>query len=114
MLTIDVMLDISVVLVLLDLNLQMVSQEMSVLKEDTAKKEQLLKHHAVLVNLMLSYMLLVVMIVFHVGQATIVQELHPLDRLINVRKLITAQQEQIHFLFNQLQESMLLLSNLNL
>lgn len=108
------MLGISVALVLLDLNLQMVSQEMSVLKEDIAKKERLQKHHAPLVNLMLSYMLLVVQIVFNVGQVTIVQDLHLQDLLISVLKLITAQQEQIHFLFNQLQGSMLQFSNLNL
>lgn len=101
-------------LVHLDPNLPMELQAMNVLKEDIVHREQLQKFLVVLVNLMLYCMLLVAQIALIAGQVTIVQELHHLDLLINVQRLITAQQERLPLHCNQSQESMLQLSNLNL
>jgi len=108
------MLGISVEQVHQDLSPLMVSQVMSVLREDIAHKVQLQRCHVALVNLMLSCMQLVVQIVLHVGQVTIAPDLHRLDLSINAQKLTTVQLVQQPLLCNQLQVNMRPLSNQNL
>lgn len=94
MLTINVMLDTSVVLVLPDPNQPMVSQVMNALPVDIVLRVQLKKFLAQQANLMQFFTQQVMQIVLIVGLVTIVQVHHLLGHLMSAQKLIIVLREQ--------------------